>query len=107
MLRFWSWYLAALVAAPLLPAGDAPKADKERDLEALAVKLVTQSARVREGELVQITGDVKDAEVLEDLAVQVRKQGAHPLVTLSSDRLRAACTTTCRPNTTRSRRNGT
>ncbi len=76
-----------LALAPLLPAGDAPPADKGRDLDALAAKLVTQSARVQEGELVQITGDVKDAEVLEDLAVQVRKQGAHPLITLTSDRL--------------------
>ena len=77
--------LALAALAPLLSAGDAPKI--ERDLDALAAKLVTESARVREGELVQITGDVKDAEVLEDLAVQVRKQGAHPLVALSSDRL--------------------
>ena len=79
--------LALAALAPLLPAGDAPKADKGRDLDALAAKLVTQSARIQEGELVQITGDPKDAEVLEDLAVQVRKQGAFPLVTLTSDRL--------------------
>lgn len=73
--------------APLLPAGDSPKPDREKDLDALAAKLVTQSARIREGELVRIVGDPKDAEVLEDLAVQVRKQGAHPLVTLTTDRL--------------------
>ena len=29
----------------------------------------------------------KDAEVLEDLAVQVRKQGAHPLISVKGDRL--------------------
>ena len=79
--------LALAAVAPLLSAGDAPKADKGRDLDALAARLVTQSARVREGELVQIAGDPKDAEVLEDLAVQVRKQGAFPLVTQMSDRL--------------------
>ncbi len=79
--------LALAGLAPLLPAGDAPKADKERDLDALAAKLVTQSARVREGDLVEISGYPKDAEVLEDLAVQVRKQGAYPLVVLGSDRL--------------------
>jgi aminopeptidase len=77
--------LAALV--PLLPANDAPKEAQGRDLDALAAKLVTQSARIREGELVEITGDVKDAEILGDLAVQVQKQGAHALVTLNSDRL--------------------
>ncbi len=67
--------LAVAAVAPLLPAGDAPKADRRGDLDALAAKLVTQSARVGEGELVVISGDPKDAEVLEDLAVQVRKQG--------------------------------
>jgi len=86
------WILAAAALAlaglaPLLPAGDAPKAEPNRDLDALAAKLVTQSARVAEGEKVVINGDPKDAEVLEDLAVQVRKQGAFPLITLSSDRL--------------------
>ncbi len=79
--------LALAALAPLLPAGDAPKADKDRDLDSLAARLVTQSARVQEGDLVQITGDPKDAEVLEDLAVQTRKQGAFPLITLMSDRL--------------------
>ena len=79
--------LALASLAPLLSAGDAPKLDQGNDLEALAAKLVTQSARIREGDLVQINGDPKDAEVLEDLAVQVRKQGGHPLITLASDRL--------------------
>ena len=79
--------LALAGLAPLFSAGDAPRAEKDRDLDALAAKLVTQSARIREGELVQINGDPKDAEVLEDLAVQVRKQGGHPLITLASDRL--------------------
>jgi aminopeptidase len=42
---------------------------------------------VAEGELVQITGEPRDATLLEDLAVAVRRRGAHPLVTLRSDRL--------------------
>jgi leucyl aminopeptidase (aminopeptidase T) len=67
--------------APLLPADDKPSQD------VLAAKLVNQCAEVREGELVGITGDPKDAEILEDLAVQVRKQGAFPLIMLTSDRL--------------------
>ena len=74
--RVGAWRLLALAAAaPLLLAGEAPDAEKHDDLDALAAKLVTQSARVGEGELVLISGDPKDAEVLEDLAVQVRKQG--------------------------------
>jgi leucyl aminopeptidase (aminopeptidase T) len=79
--------LALAALAPLLPADDAPRAGKERDLDGLAAKLVTQSARVGEGELVYITGAPKDAEALEDLAVHVRKQGAFPLLALTSDRL--------------------
>ena len=73
--------LALAVLAPFLSADDATK------LDALAAKLVNQCAGVREGELVGITGDPKDAEILEDLAVQLRKRGAHPLVRLTSDRL--------------------
>jgi leucyl aminopeptidase (aminopeptidase T) len=73
--------------APFTPAGDAPKTVPERNLDALATKLVNQCAGVREGELIGITGDPKDAEILEDLAVQVRKRGAHPLIMLTSDRL--------------------
>lgn len=57
------------------------------DLDQLAERLVTQSAGVREGETVLITGRPHDAELLENLAVQVRRVGAFPLVTYSSDRL--------------------
>jgi aminopeptidase len=73
--------VALAFLAPFLPADDATK------LDALAAKLVNQCAGVREDELVGITGDPKDAEILEDLAVQVRKRGAHPLIRLTSDRL--------------------
>jgi leucyl aminopeptidase (aminopeptidase T) len=55
--------------------------------QTLASRLVAQSARVREGELVQLAGSPADVDLLEDLAVAVRRQGAHPLITLSSDRL--------------------
>jgi aminopeptidase len=78
---------ALAILAALAPADDALKAGPERNLDALAAKLVNVCAGVREGELVGITGDPKDAEILEDLAVQVRKTGAHPLIMLTSDRL--------------------
>ena len=55
--------------------------------EALAQKLVGQCISIHEGEIVLITGGVRDAELLEDLAVQVRKVGAFPLIALGSDRL--------------------
>ena len=55
--------------------------------EALAQKLVGQCISIHEGAIVLINGGVRDVELLEDLAVQVRKVGAFPLITLGSDRL--------------------
>lgn len=57
------------------------------DLEQLAQRLVMQSAAVKEGEIVMITGRTQDAELLENLAVHVRKAGGFPMVDYSSDRL--------------------
>jgi leucyl aminopeptidase (aminopeptidase T) len=57
------------------------------DLEQLAGRLVTQSAGVKEGEVVLVTGGPQDLELLEDIAVQVRKAGAFPLVSVSTDRM--------------------
>ncbi len=57
------------------------------DLEQLAERLVTQSAGVKEGEVVFISGRSQDAELLENIAVNVRKLGAWPIVGYSSDRL--------------------
>ncbi len=71
---------AAILAAAGSGAGDAAQ-------EGLARRLVTDSARVKEGELVQLAGCPADVRLLEDLAVAVRRQGAHPLITLGDDRL--------------------
>jgi aminopeptidase len=57
------------------------------DYAAIAAKLVEQCAGIKEGDIVQVTGGIKDAELLEDIAVEVRKRGAFPLLTFSSDRL--------------------
>lgn len=57
------------------------------DLEQLAQRLVAQSAGVKEGEIVLVGGGPQDLELLEDIAVQVRKAGAFPLVTVNTDRL--------------------
>jgi aminopeptidase len=57
------------------------------DLEQLAHRLVTQSAAVKEGEIVLIHGRLQDAELLEDIAVNVRKVGAFPMIAYSSDRM--------------------
>ena len=58
------------------------------DMDQLAERIVTQSAGVKEGEVVMISGLSSDAELLEALAVAVRKQGAFPWVMYSSERLR-------------------
>ena len=57
------------------------------DFDALAQKLVTLCADVKEGEIVLVTGSVRDAKLLEDIAIHVRKVGAFPLISIGSDRL--------------------
>jgi len=64
-----------------------PGVSADVDFDALAEKLVTQCAGIREGDLVRVSGGARDCRLLEDVAVQVRRKGAFPLVTLSSDRM--------------------
>ncbi|UCH09590.1 MAG: aminopeptidase [Fidelibacterota bacterium] len=72
--------LAALIAAC------APQGKADVDTDALAEKLVAQCANISEGDLVRVSGSVRDAKLLEDIALRVRKLGAFPLVTLASER---------------------
>lgn len=60
---------------------------KPADTRALARKLVTETVSLRAGNVVLITGGVEDARLLEDLAIEARALGAHPLITIGSDRL--------------------
>jgi aminopeptidase len=57
------------------------------DYEALANRIVTQSAGVKEGDIVLVAGGVRDFELLEDLNTDVRKVGAFPFLTVGSDRM--------------------
>jgi leucyl aminopeptidase (aminopeptidase T) len=59
----------------------------EVDLEKLAKSLVNECADIQEGEIVFVNGGVRDLELLEDIVVNVRKNGAFPLLTIDSDRL--------------------
>jgi len=68
-------------------AGDTPKKEPAVDYDKLAASIVNQGANIHEGEIVLISGSVRDTELLEDLAVQVRKRGAFPLISIGSDRL--------------------
>ena len=75
-------------AAPAEPSETAAaKAKPPTDLDQLADRVVTQSAGVKEGEVVVITGQSSDGELMEDLAVGVRKAGGFPIVLYDTDRL--------------------
>jgi leucyl aminopeptidase (aminopeptidase T) len=57
------------------------------DLDALSNRIVTQTAGIREGDIVIVNGGVRDMELLENIATDVRTVGAHPLITVGSDRM--------------------
>lgn len=78
---------ATATPAPASTAAPAEPKAAYTDLEQLAQRVVTQSAAVKEGEVVLITGRPSDAELLENLAVNVRKVGGLPFIEYSSDRL--------------------
>jgi leucyl aminopeptidase (aminopeptidase T) len=75
------------LALPVLKAEAQPKKETKPPALALAKKLITQCARVKEGDIVQISGGVRDVQLLESLTVEVAKLGADTVLTLSpSDR---------------------
>ncbi|MFM9995419.1 MAG: aminopeptidase [Phycisphaerales bacterium] len=78
---------AMLAAGTVLMAGAAGTARPGPDNEATANTLVTQCANVKQGDLVLITGTPSDAPLIESVAVQVRKLGAFPLISVGSERL--------------------
>ncbi|MFL5401479.1 MAG: aminopeptidase [Gemmatimonadales bacterium] len=61
-----------------------PSSRQPAEFRSVAEKVVTQSAGVQDGDLVMISGSDEDLPLLEDIAVEVRKRGASPLVTVSS-----------------------
>lgn len=78
--------LIALLAGMALTQTPVPGASSA-DLESTAKKIVTQSAGIKQGDIVLISGSIKDLELLEDIAVNVRARGAFPLLTVTSQRL--------------------
>lgn len=78
---------ATATPAPATTPAAEPARTAPTDLDALAQRLVTQSAAVKEGEVVMITGRQQDAELMENIAVEVAKAGGYPMVDYSSDRL--------------------
>src|SRR6266852_4516675 len=72
-----------VLALPVSRGEDDPKKETKPDPDALAKKLITQCARVKDGDIVQISGGVRDVELLESLTLEAAKLGAYTLPTLS------------------------
>ena len=77
---------ASTAAAPASASTEAATKPAPTDFDQLAGRLVANAA-VKEGDVVMIVGRVHDAELMEDIAVAVRKVGAFPMISYSSDRL--------------------
>ncbi len=86
-LRVLGLGLGAALVSVTAGAGPQPSATATVDTGRIAATIVNQSAGIRPGELVLIEGGTRDQKLLEDLAVEVRKLGAHPLIAIGSDRL--------------------
>jgi aminopeptidase len=70
-------------AAGAQPRPPGPPAPPKIDHAALAERLVGTMANVKENEIVQIEGGAEQALLLEEIAIAVRKRGAHPVVMLA------------------------
>lgn len=77
----------ALVVTVLATASVAIAQQSEADFEAIANRLVKQCAAIQENDLVMISGRPDDMELLENVAIHVRKLGAFPLISVSTDSL--------------------
>ena len=60
-------------------------ADKP-DYKAVAERIVGQSANVKEGDRVVVQGDVRDIELIEEVALAVWKRGAEPIQIISREK---------------------
>jgi len=67
-------------------AAPTPASAQSRNLQNVARNLV-QAGMVKAGDKVLVSGSIRDAALLEDIAIEAMKVGAHPLITISSDRL--------------------
>ena len=79
--RPWRPIVAAvLVSLSTSAAAQAP------NLQAVARNLV-QAGMVKTGDKVLITGSVRDAALMEDIAIETMKAGGQPMIALGSERL--------------------
>jgi leucyl aminopeptidase (aminopeptidase T) len=66
----------------------APPPQASVDFAALAEKLVGTNANIKEGQVVQIIAGPIDTALAEELAIAIRKRGAHALISYESESLR-------------------
>lgn len=78
------WLRRCIAAAAVLFS--VPASAQTRDTRGVARNLV-QAGLVKPGDKVIVNGSVRDAALLEDIAVEVMRVGGHPLITITSDRL--------------------
>ncbi len=78
---------APFLLGAIVATGLATGALARPDLAAAARTLVNTAASIRAKELVLISGKPADLELLENVAVEVRKLGAFPLIDIQSEKL--------------------
>jgi aminopeptidase len=79
--------LFGFLAAAFTLLGQTAPPGKTADYGQVSQRIVNQCAGIKEGEIVSITGNVRDMKLLENIAVEVRKKGAFPLLFVGSDAL--------------------
>ena len=85
-MKVWRQYVGLSVALALIVLAF-PSITLGEDLDATANRLVNQCAAIHEGDLVLITGRTDELELLENIAIHIRKLGAFPLLSVTSDKL--------------------
>jgi leucyl aminopeptidase (aminopeptidase T) len=76
--------LFMLTAIAVIPMTSEVCAQPGSDFAQLADRVVKDCAGIKEGDIVLVTGGVRDAKLLEDIAIHCRKLGAFALISLSS-----------------------
>ena len=78
---------AALALGILATATVAMAGGNTPDFDATAERLVNECAAIQEGDIVWIHGNTNNMKLLESVAVHVRKRGAFPLLSMTTDDL--------------------
>jgi leucyl aminopeptidase (aminopeptidase T) len=86
-LRLIALVLGVLTIGMLAGFGDQWTRTTTPKMKNIAKRIVRDSAQIRFDELVLIKGTPHDQPLCEDLAIEVRKLGAHPLIVIGSDEL--------------------